>query len=70
MESMNEEDKKEFMNDFMKAEGSKRLDMWDYAIEQQVLWEQIITDMQNIAREQGIDKQLEKMMDEDLKNLK
>ena len=34
-----------------------------------VLWEAIITDMQNIARKQGVDKDLEKMMDEDMKNI-
>ena len=66
---MNEEDRKEFMKEFTKADGSKRLDMWDYAIEQQVIWEQIIAEMQNIAREQGVDKKLEKMMDEDIKNI-
>jgi len=41
----------------------------DYAVEQQVLWDGIITDMQNIARKQGVDKDLEKMMDEDMKNV-
>jgi len=66
---MNEEDKKELIEDFKQLDGSKRLDMWDYAIKQQVLWEKIIVDMQNIAREQGVDKELEKMMDEDMKKL-
>ena len=66
---MNEDDKKEFMGDFKKGDGTKRLDLWDYALEQQVLWENIISEMQNIAREQGVDKELEKMMDEDMKNI-
>lgn len=66
---MNEEDKKEFMEEFKKGDGAKRLDMWDYAIAQQVLWEGIITELQNIARKQGVDKDLEKLMDEDLKNI-
>ena len=66
---MNDDDKKEFIEEFKKADGPKRLDMWDYAVEQQVLWEGIITEMQNIARKQGVDKDLEKMMDEDLKNI-
>ena len=66
---MDENDKKEFMEDFKKGDGTKRLDLWDYALEQQVLWENIIADMQNIAREQGVDKELEKMMDEDMKNM-
>jgi hypothetical protein len=66
---MNENDKKEFVEDFKKDDGTKRLDLWDYALEQQVLWENIITEMQNIAREQGVDKELEKMMEEDMKNI-
>ncbi len=66
---MNENDKKEFIEDFKKDDGTKRLDLWDYALEQQVVWENIITEMQNIAREQGVDKELEKMMDEDMKNI-
>ena len=66
---MNEEDKKELMEEFKKADGSKRLDMWDYALDQQVLWENIIVEMQNIAREQGVDKELEKMMDQEMKDL-
>ncbi len=65
---MNDDDKKEFVEDFKKADGPRRLDMWDYALEQQVLWENIITELQKIAHEQGVDKKLEQMMDEDLKN--
>jgi len=65
---MNDEDKKEYIEEFKKADGAKRLDMWDYALSQQVLWENIIVEMQNIARKQGVDKELEKMMEEDMKN--
>lgn len=64
---MNEKDKKELMDEFKKGDGSKRLDLWDYALSQQVIWEQIIVDMQNIARKQGVDAKLEKLMDEELK---
>lgn len=64
---MNEDDKKEMMEAFKKAEGSERLGMWDYVCSQQVLWEQIIAEMQNIAREQGVDKELEKLVDEEMK---
>ena len=64
---MNEEDKKEVLGDFKKADGSKRLDLWDYALGQQVLWENIIVEMQNIAREQGVDKKLDKMVEEEMK---
>lgn len=66
---MNENDKKEFMEDFKKGDGTKRLDLWDYALEQQVVWENIITEMQNIAREQGVDKELEKLMQKDMENI-
>lgn len=66
---MDENGKKEFMDEFKKSDGAKRLDLWDYAIEQQVLWEKIISELQNIAREQGVDKELEKMMNEDIKKL-
>ena len=66
---MNEKDKKELLEEFKKADGSKRLDMWDYALKQQVLWENIIIEMQNIAKEHGVDKKLEKMMQEDMKGL-
>jgi hypothetical protein len=64
---MNEQDKKDMMEEFKKADGTKRLDMWDYACEQQVIWEKIINDMQNIAREQGVDKQLDKLIEEEMK---
>ena len=67
---MDDNDKKEFMEDFKKGDGAKRLDMWDYAISQQVLWEKIITDMQTIAREQKVDKELEKLMEKDMKDSK
>jgi hypothetical protein len=64
---MNEKDKKDLIEEFKDADGAKRLDMWDYACSQQVIWENIIVDMQKIAREQGVDKKLDKMMDEELK---
>jgi len=67
---MNDNDKKDFIEEFKKGDGTKRLDMWDYALAQQVLWENIITEMQNIARNQGVDKELEKLLDEDMKNFK
>ena len=64
---MDEEGKKELMEEFKKAEGNARLDMWDYACSQQIMWENIITDMQKISHEQGIDKKLEKMIEEEMK---
>ena len=65
---MNDKDKKEFLEEFKKGDGPKRLDMWDYALAQQVIWDDIMTEMQRIAREQGVDKELDKMMDEDMKS--
>ncbi len=64
---MNEDDKKELMEEFKKGDGAKRLDLWDYALAQQVLWEDIIAEMQKIAHQQGVDKKLEELMDNDLK---
>ena len=64
---MIEDDKKELMKEFKESDGPKRLDMWDYALSQQVLWEQIIADMQNIARDQGVVKELDKLIEEEMK---
>ena len=66
---MDEEGKKEFIEEFRKADGSKRLDMWDYAIQQQVLWENIIAEMQRIAREQKVDKKLDELIEKELKEI-
>jgi hypothetical protein len=64
---MNDEDMKLYIDEFKDAEGSKKLDMWDYALSQQVLWEQIIAEMQDIAHEQGVDGKLEKMIEAEMK---
>ena len=64
---MNEDDKKELIEEFKKGDGTKRLDLWDYALAQQVLWENIIADLQKIAHEQGVDKKLDELMENDLK---
>jgi len=66
---MNDDDKKEFIEDFKKGDGSKRLDLWDYALAQQVIWEKIIADLQKIAREQGVDKELDKLIEDDMKGV-
>jgi hypothetical protein len=66
---MNEDDKKELIEEFKKGDGTKRLDLWDYALAQQVLWENIIADLQKIAHEQGVDKKLDELMARDLKEL-
>ena len=66
---MNEEDKKEFLEGFGKADGAKKLDMWYYALEQEVLWEQILSEMSEIAKEQKMDKKLDKMMQEEMNDI-
>jgi len=67
---MNEKDKKEFLDDFKKADGEKKLDMWYYALDQEVLWEQMLAEMSLIAKEQGMDKELDKMAEEEMKKIK
>ena len=49
---MNEKDKKSFLEDFKKADKSKKLDMWFYAIEQEALWEEILSELSAIAQGQ------------------
>ncbi|MFO7677358.1 MAG: hypothetical protein R6V50_03120 [Thermoplasmatota archaeon] len=66
---MNDDDKKELLDEFVKGDGAKRLDLWDYALSQQVLWDQIITELTIIAKKQGVDKKLEKMAEEELSKL-
>ena len=66
---MNETDKKDLIEEFKKSDGSKRLDMWDYALAQQVLWENIIADLQKIAHKQGVDKELDKRIEGDMTGL-
>jgi hypothetical protein len=48
---MNEKDKKEFLDDFKKADINKKLDMWYYALDQEGLWEEVITEMSVIAQD-------------------
>jgi len=47
---MNEEDKKNFLEDFKKADIEKKMDMWFYALEQIALWEETIAEMSDIAQ--------------------
>ena len=47
---MNEEDKKAFLADFKKADISKKLDMWYYAVNQEGLWEEILAELSAIAQ--------------------
>ena len=43
--------------------------MWDYALEQEVMGDKIITEISKIAKDQGIDKELDKMAEEEMKKL-
>ena len=61
---MKEEDKKSFLEDFKKAEIEKKLDMWFYAMEQEGLWEEIITEMADIAEKQNMGNLLNKIKEE------
>ena len=47
---MNDKDKKTFLEDFKKSEISKKLDMWLFALDQEVLWEEILSEMSGIAQ--------------------
>lgn len=47
---MKEEDKQAYLDDFKKAEISKKLDMWYFALEQIVIWEELTTEMSTIAQ--------------------
>ena len=46
---MKEEDQKAFLDDFKKADVTKKLDMWYYALDQESVWEEVIAEMSNIA---------------------
>ena len=48
---MNEKDKKEFLEDFKKADTNKKLDMWYYALDQEGQWEEILAEMSMIAQD-------------------
>ena len=48
---MIEKDKKEFLEDFKKADINKKLDMWYYALDQEGICEEIIAEMSIIAQD-------------------
>ena len=49
-QSMNDDDKKAFLEDYQKADLSKKLDMWYFALEQEMLWDEILTEMADTAQ--------------------
>jgi hypothetical protein len=47
---LKDEDKKKFLDDFKKADVSKKLDMWYFALEQVSIWDELINEMATIAQ--------------------
>ncbi|MFO7677357.1 MAG: hypothetical protein R6V50_03115 [Thermoplasmatota archaeon] len=48
---MNEEEKKQFIKDFSEADIQKKLNMWFFALDQEALWDEILTVMSDTATE-------------------
>jgi hypothetical protein len=46
---VNEDDKKEFLEDFKKADINQKLDMWFFALNQGGIWEELLAEMSEIA---------------------
>lgn len=46
---MEEKDKITFLEDFKKADVNKKLDMWYFAVDQEAFWEEIISEMSELA---------------------
>jgi len=55
---MNEKDEKKFIEDFKKVDVPKKLDMWYYALEQESIWDEILTEMSDFANKQNIGKKV------------
>jgi len=53
---MKDEDKKRFLEDFKNGDLQKKLDMWYFALEQETLWDEILTEMSELANKQSLDK--------------
>lgn len=53
---MNEKDTNQYLDDFKKADLTKKLDMWYFALEQEAIWSEIISDMSDIATKQSLIK--------------
>ncbi len=53
---MKDEDKKQFLKDFKKGDLQKKLDMWYFALEQETLWDEILSNMSEIANELNLKK--------------
>ncbi|MCX6664331.1 MAG: hypothetical protein NTZ75_08820 [Euryarchaeota archaeon] len=60
---MKEEDIKMFLDDFKKADITKKLDMWYFAVEQEAIWEEALSEMSMIA--QAANPQKGKVLEEE-----
>lgn len=60
---MKEEDIKMFLDDFKKADITKKLDMWYFAVEQEAIWEEALAEMSMIA--QATNPQKGKLLEEE-----
>jgi len=49
-QSMNDDDKKAFLEDYKKADLEKKLDMWYFALDQEMWWDEILTEMADTAQ--------------------
>ena len=47
---MKDEDQQKFLDDFKKADTTKKLDMWYFALEQVSIWDELIEEMATIAQ--------------------
>lgn len=55
---MDEKDKQKFLDDFKKGDIQKKLDMWFYALEQDTLWDEILSTMSDVATEQNFKRKI------------
>jgi hypothetical protein len=60
---MNEEEKKQFLKDFTQADIQKKLDLWFYAVDQEALWDEILTTMSDTATELNLKRKTVKNME-------
>lgn len=60
---MKKDDIKMFLDDFKKADITKKLDMWYFAVEQEAIWEEALAEMSMIA--QATNPQKGKVMEEE-----
>lgn len=60
---MNEKEKKQFLKDFTDADIQKKLDLWFFAVDQEALWDEILTTMSDTATELNLKRKTVKKME-------